>query len=327
MNYNNKYRAVIIGAGNIGAFYDTPHSSEILTHAHAYTQSKKIKLEACYDTDRTKARKVAAVWGIKYCDDLRAMMREIRPEIVSVCTPDETHAEVLDMIYRHKPKVVICEKPMTLNYKESVAIKARYRKAGILLVVNYSRRFDSSVKKLRADILRGLYGKIQSASGIYTKGVKHNGSHMLNQALYLFGNFRKAEILDSFSDYKSSDPTVSAFLSFDCCPRFFLSGANEANFTIFEMDILFEKGRVRILNGGLFFDVARSIKDPHFAGYTILGNSKRERTLNKSFSNLLNNVTDYLDGKKGVKKDLDRDLDDALETDRVTDMLSQNVLS
>ena len=32
-----KYNVVIIGSGNIGAFYDEPGSEQILTHAHAFS--------------------------------------------------------------------------------------------------------------------------------------------------------------------------------------------------------------------------------------------------------------------------------------------------
>jgi predicted dehydrogenase len=57
----------------------------------------------------------------------------------------------------------------------------------ILPAVNYSRRFDFDISKLKADIQAGLCGQLRSIVGYYNKGVLNNGLHMIDLLNLLVG--------------------------------------------------------------------------------------------------------------------------------------------
>ena len=70
------YRVSIIGAGKIAAFYDTPQSEMILTHAHTISISEEFLLSGFYDTSKKQAIKAAKIWGGVAFDDIRMACEE-----------------------------------------------------------------------------------------------------------------------------------------------------------------------------------------------------------------------------------------------------------
>ena len=60
------FKSIIIGSGNIGAFYDNPKSENILTHAHAYSKHPNTKFAVFIDSDISKAQKATEIWGGNY---------------------------------------------------------------------------------------------------------------------------------------------------------------------------------------------------------------------------------------------------------------------
>ncbi|OGH64492.1 MAG: hypothetical protein A2821_03150 [Candidatus Magasanikbacteria bacterium RIFCSPHIGHO2_01_FULL_41_23] len=293
----NKYKAVIIGAGRIAAGFDTPKSKAVLTHAHAYTLHSSVDLAGICDTDHEKTRAKAKKWSIRAFDNLAEMCIHVKPDIISVCTPDETHFEVLKTILKYSPKLVICEKPVTINIDHTKKIIGLYKRERIPLLVNYSRRFDTTVQNFKAKIESGEYGKVLGATGIYTKGILHNGSHMIDLVQYLFGEINaKINALYSQSDYLPTDKTVSAFLQFKNCPQFFLMGSDERSYSIFELDILFAKKRIRFLESGFYVSEQNLFSDPLYSGYTVLDKPIiRTTNLSTALSCLVENAVEHLE--------------------------------
>ncbi len=293
-----QYTAVIIGTGNIGSGFDTPKSKHILTHAHAYLDNSRVLLKGVYDKKSTTARAAARKWGTHAYDTLDALMSTVQPDIVSVCTPDVDHFSTLKKIATYTPRVVICEKPITTSVAESKHIIALYKKSNIALVINYSRRFDVSIQNLQKDIQKNTYGNIQSARAIYTKGILHNGSHIIDMSRYLFGEVKKSSTLSSINDYSVKDKTVSAYITFQKCPHFILTGVDDTQYPIVELDILFEQARFRYFDFGFQAEIQKVGGDPLFKGYRSLQKSKKITTgLEKALPVLVKNTVDFLDGK------------------------------
>lgn len=319
-SYKN-YRAVIIGAGRIAAGFDTPRSREVFTHAHAYAQHPKVTFAGFYDIDVAAANRAAKKWGTEAYANFDVMMREVAPHIVSVCTPDETHYHVLKRIAAYSPMVVVCEKPLTLTMAEGKKIITLYKKKRIALVVNYSRRFDETMQLLRDGILQKKYGSVQFANALYTKGVLHNGSHIIDLAHFLFGKVRTIQVLDAITDYSSKDKTVSGYVTFERCPQFFLQGADDRKYPIIELDILFEKARFRYYDFGFKAELQAVGHDPKFKGFRALQEPKPVKTqLIQALPNLIENVVKFLD----KKEKLISNVDDALQTQQTCTRLLKN---
>ncbi len=294
-----EYNAAIIGCGNIGALFDRPtQKKNILTHAHAYLLEPRTQLCAMVDADAKKAQDAAKTWGGIPYSDAREMLENENPEIISICVPDELHKEILDLCCKYHPKAVFCEKPLTLDMKSAEDIIKKYNDAGIHLAVNFSRRWDPTVQQLKKEFEIMSFGKILNVSGIYTKGILHNGSHMINLLEYLFGSITRAVPLACRVDWKEKDPTIDAFIMFSNGVKAHLSGADSRNYGIFEVDILCEKARFCFNKTGLQIIKYNLIKNPVYSGYMELAETSREKTgLNNALLYAVSNIIDTLEGK------------------------------
>ena len=90
MNYN----VLIIGAGNIGALYDSPGSNHILTHAHAFSKTPGFSLIGFFDTDFEKAHHAAQRWNTQVFKTLEEVFASYTIDIVSMCVPDDCGSSV-----------------------------------------------------------------------------------------------------------------------------------------------------------------------------------------------------------------------------------------
>ena len=167
---------------------------------------------------------------------------------------------------KFKPKVVIAEKPLTLNVHESEEVVEKYKKADIPLFVNYTRRYDNFIRSLKCRIETGDIGRILNTTIKYTKGILHNGTHAVDIANFLFGEFLSGQPLNSVIDYSENDPTLSAVLEYERCPELFLIACDEYFYSIFEIDIMTEKGRIVFDQFGLSCREYDVRKDPVFEG-------------------------------------------------------------
>ena len=313
-----KLRAVIIGAGGIASGFDNPNDSSILTHAHAYKKHKQVELAGFFDIDKKAANLAAKKWRAKSFVDMDQMFKKINPDLVSVCTPDNTHKEVLEKIARYGPGLVICEKPVTILAQNTEEIIELYKNLNISILVDFSRRFDATMQDLKKDIEKNKFGKVISASGIYNKGIKHNGSHLIDLALYLFGEAVNLKAFYCLEDYASDDKSVAGFLQFVNCPQFHLQIFDQRKYSIFEMDILFEKSRIRLVDFGFKILSQKVEKNPLYAGYYSLSKEARQKTkLDKALLNLVDNAILHI--QEGAP--LICSINEALKTQKVCEQL------
>lgn len=310
----DNYKAVIIGAGRIASTFDSKESKEVLTHAHAYFNHPKVDLLGFFDVDESAAKRAGDKWNCTGYNNLDIMLETTQPDIVSICTPDEVHYENLIKSLEYKPRIVICEKPITKSIKDTKKIIDLYKKNGVPILVNYSRRFDKTVQTLKKNLYNGKYGEIISASGIYTKGILHNGSHLIDLCCYLFGEYKSGSILHEINDYDDKDKTVAGFLSFKNCSQFHLMTGDEREYSIFELDIILEKARIRFVDFGFCISVQSVISDPLYEGYQCLNNAIEEKThLKNSLNCLVNNALAHLENNEPLLCSLE----DAFETQKI----------
>lgn len=302
------YTAAIIGAGRIGSGFDSPRSREILTHAHAIVQNPHLELVALVDKDAIQGKREAKRWETPFYKDLRKMFKKEKPDIVVIATPDETHVRMLLEVARRKPRLIVCEKPIATDTRQARRIK-EYR---VPVIVNLSRRFDESMVELRAALLEGRYGKVLSASGIYTKGIFHNGSHMIDLTRFLFGEMIFSAAHFQKRDWEG-DPSVGGVATFERCLEFHLQLADARAYAIFELDILAEKMRIRITDEGRTILTEQVIVDPMYKGFRILGKAKSEKThLDRALPALYAHAIDVLEKRSRSHSSLE----EALKTGR-----------
>lgn len=132
-----KWNALIIGCGNMCCLNDIPGSGnehKTISFAKALKENGNFDI-LYYDNDTSKATKAIELWGGNYYSN------EI-VDIIIITTPDETHYDILKWNWiPNKCKLVIVEKPLCNNVAESKEIIELYEKAGIPILLDYTRNF------------------------------------------------------------------------------------------------------------------------------------------------------------------------------------------
>lgn len=309
-----QYNVLIIGAGNIGALFDKPHSNEILTHAHAYWKHKGYNLLGFIDTKKNKAQKAVSIWGGKAYFSIQQAFREEKIDVVSVAVPDKYHFEVLKELSQFPVKLVFTEKPLTKTLQEADRIFKLYNKKNIPVAVNYSRRFVPEFQKISSDIKKGFYGAYLTGTGYYGKGIIHNGSHIIDILRFFNREVKRVKSISSKSDFYKDDKSVSSILFFDDNTQFFLQYADGRLYTLFEIDLLFEKKRIRIINSGFKIEEYKIKQDKVFKGYrNLIKTNEINTSLGNSLYYAADNIYEYLTKEEKLKCDLE-DGYKALET-------------
>lgn len=282
------YRAALIGCGKIASeFADDPRLKGVYTHAGAYAACPATALVAVCDVDPVKANNCARRWDVgAVYRDAAELFADSAPEIVSICTPDHTHFEMLSLALETPGvRAVLAEKPVALEPAAARQIARLAGERGICVVVNYSRRYSPGHLRLRDEIRAGRLGNIQAVSGYYTKGVLHNGSHWFDLARFLVGEITAVWATDKLKE-PGDDPTLDVFVRFAGGATGFLHGLDAGKYSLFEMDIVGTAGRVRIVDSGYWFDFSQVSDSPYFSGYRTLVDAGRE-------AGMLDDVTLY----------------------------------
>ncbi|MDO8861659.1 Gfo/Idh/MocA family oxidoreductase [Haliea sp. E1-2-M8] len=268
----SKFSSALIGCGMIGSrFSDDPRIKGIYSHAGAYDVSSNVTLGSLCDTDKVALSECARHWGIENTySDVAELLEKEKPEIVSICTPDETHAAIFRRILDAESiRGVLIEKPIGLDVQEVRDLITMAAERGVVLAVNYSRRYSAGFDRARQLIKNGGIGEIQLVSGYYTKGVLHNGTHWFDLARYLVGAIDTVRAAGRQSG-AVKDPTLDVQLKFASGAEGVLYGCSDDQFSIFEMDILGSKGRVRILDSGHKIEESIVEESKFYSGYNSL---------------------------------------------------------
>lgn len=272
------FSLLIVGAGKIGAFFDTPGSEEVLTHAHAFSVNPGFRLLGFVDADRQQAGRAAEVWGGIAFDSIADAFAREEIDVAVMAVPDEYHYHVLAELVAHPLKLVFAEKPLAGTPAMAEDIVERCRERGVALAVNYTRRFVPEFIDLRDRIASGTLGRFLTGMGYYGKGTLHNGSHMVDLLRFLFGEMSVTKTLGAICDWRNDDPTCSALLETIGGGQFVMQAADCRSYTLFEMDMLFERGRARLVDAGHALEEFDVRDSELFAGYRVLSGGQKRTT-------------------------------------------------
>lgn len=261
------YRALVVGAGRIGATFDNPLSTRVLTHAHAYTRHPDFELVGFVDANIVAAIEATKIWGGKAYRSLEEAFLAEAIDVVSVCVPDEQHLETIEKLKSYKIQGGMLEKPLTGVSCQSQRLCADPFFIDRPFLVNYSRRFVPEFQVLARDIAAGMYGKLLAGQGWYGKGLMHNGSHLLDLLSFFGMDIVKAQPFASMCDFTEHDPTYSVILSSESGTQFLLQGIDSRVVTVFEAIWCFERARIRLIDSGFLLGIAERKESEVFKGY------------------------------------------------------------
>lgn len=177
-------------------------------HIPAYRNfPEDFEIAAVSDINEKAARDTAERHQIKkYYTDAEQMLREEKPDVVSVCVPNCFHKEYTKMALQYGANV-FCEKPLAFTYQDALELFAYAKKCGKILMACQSMRFTPDRLAAKAYIEEHklndfYYGELSRVRrrGIPTWGSFHMkkisgggafidiGVHMLDALVWLMGN-------------------------------------------------------------------------------------------------------------------------------------------
>lgn len=250
-----QYSAVVIGCGKIGSRFSTdskntsPHSR---SHAEAYVKNKRTQLAGLSDADSCALHLAASHWKVgRTSVDPIELCRELEPDIVSICSPDASHAGLLSslLMLPVPPKGILIEKPLALSRAEAVSLSDQLSGKDTRVVVNYSRRFSPFFRDLEIALRKGLLGTPIGAQAIYGKGLFHNGCHLVNLLRFWFGE--PSELIATGAKWgPDEDPSISFIYKCRNGMEIQTLAIDERAVTAFEMSVLTDKYRFQYSLGG-----------------------------------------------------------------------------
>jgi predicted dehydrogenase len=206
------------------------------------------------------------------------MLDAVQPDVVSICTPDDTHPAMVRLVLSARSaRGVLLEKPVALRASDALELAGLAAQASPLVAVNYTRRYAASHVAVKEVLdARGL-GPVQCVSGYYTKGMLHNGTHWLDLARYFFGEIRDVAGFMGAGG-PPGDPSFDVRLEFCSGLRGSLLACDSTAYSLFEMDIVGTSGRIRIVDSGLGVETSQAGPSAEFPGYEVLGVSTMRRS-------------------------------------------------
>lgn len=283
-------RAAIIGAGSIGAWkeskFDSVGGKNIFTHAHAFTEHPQIELIGIVDEYPLKAERAGEKWSCPAFDSI-SKLAQYEPEIVSICTPTETHLEVFrEVSEKLNPKLVILEKPCGMNLEECKEIAA----SKIPVMVNYSRNFNHHYH-LDLDV------EFYSARLLYTRGFRHEACHALNLFNRWFGKFLSGSILPRgfIADRDYRDPSIPVYLQYEKCPSVVCLPMDGRKYSVFDIEIVTDKGIMHFKEHGDVYEF-EGLEDSIYGDYQALGgvSGKLKTGMNHNLFNMADNAVNFI---------------------------------
>ncbi|MDT2835152.1 Gfo/Idh/MocA family oxidoreductase [Vagococcus carniphilus] len=142
----------IIGCGGIG----------INKHMPSLKTIEEVEMVAFCDVILERAEKAKEVFGTsdaKTYTDYQELLQDKTIDVIHVCTPNNTHAEI-SIAGLHSGKHVMCEKPMTKTSEEAKAMLEAAKETGKKLTIGYQNRFRTDSTYLHEVCADGELGDI-----------------------------------------------------------------------------------------------------------------------------------------------------------------------
>lgn len=273
MSEYKKYTASIIGCGDIGYSFDADWSDDrkgALTHFRALNKSDDFEIIAVADNDKDIIYKIRSQTDVSCFENYNDMLNEMKPDIITIATNDESHFLILKNILNiknYKPKFVFCEKPLALDLSEIEFICNEFNTSDIPLEVNYTRRFLIEFIDIKKDIDQNEIGRIESVTFYYSRGLVHNASHYIDLALWYFGMPDDVKNFSTKKGISDSDKSVSFILKYKAGHELIFIGLDTGKLSFAEVDIVGTKGRIKF-NFKNEIERYEVISNPFFKGYT-----------------------------------------------------------
>ncbi|MGC9312644.1 MAG: Gfo/Idh/MocA family protein [Sediminispirochaetaceae bacterium] len=259
-----KVRCAVVGLGRIGSTLEKDTLREKpCTHTGAIIDNPDCILTAGADIDAEARRRFQEDRGgsIPVYPDIEALLETGAPELLVAATPPETHRRIVERAAAAGVPVIICEKPLAHTLKDARAIARIHTRGPVRILVNHERRYSADYQMVRRDIAARKYGRLLSVHAVLYFGrtaahrdvLLHDGTHLVDIINYLTGS--RCILRRRFGSMRSCRSSAYLFGRAGEAPVIIDVGA-ERDHLVFEIQLSFEQGRIRVGNGVLEYEAS-----------------------------------------------------------------------
>jgi len=176
-------RAGIVGLGQVAWRFDEEFGrTTVWTHIGAYCAAGYDQIVG-FDPD-LDAR---TAFKARYPDALVVeSMREFlnqSVDVVSICTPNDTHACTLETVLAATPKAIWCEKPLETDLARGREMVENCARHSVPLVVSHVRRWSPAWRRFKMRLDAGDVGTLRSLRVAMPNRLWSIGSHAVDLLL------------------------------------------------------------------------------------------------------------------------------------------------
>ena len=150
---SGRKRIGIVGGGVYGT-----HMLRVFAEQH---RKGRIELVALCERDATLLERQMERFDVRGFIDFRQML-SAGLDAVIVATPDHLHADIIAEALSRKQHV-LTQKPLDTDRARATALVEQAEAAGVLLYVDFHKRFDPAHMRLREEIAAGRLGRLHHA--------------------------------------------------------------------------------------------------------------------------------------------------------------------
>jgi len=292
---------LIVGLGQIGMGYDLhlDPALHVCSHARAFSLHPGFYLLAAVEPDEQKQKVFTQTYKSPIYSDLDTALLQHQPDVVVIAVSTQLHADILyKVLDKCKPKVILCEKPLSYNFDDARKMVQLCQIKGVELYVNYMRRSDPGVIKVKKLIDSGECRAPVKGVAWYSKGFMHNGSHFFNLLEYWLGSMKGFSLLERGRLWDNVDPEPDVRVEFDKGAVIFLAAWEEA-FSHYTIELLSLSGRIRYEQQGALIQWQSIKDDPVYKGHNVLAFRSEEISseMARSQWNVVNQLNQVMEGK------------------------------
>ncbi|HIC01054.1 TPA: Gfo/Idh/MocA family oxidoreductase [Candidatus Poribacteria bacterium] len=271
-----RFRVGIIGCGRMANTIEDEvqgprRGGLILPYCHAggYVEVEETEMVAACDIAEDKLNAFTERWNVpRGYTDFHQLIDEEKPDILSITTRPEQHAEAMIYGAENGVKGMYAEKPLCCSLAEADAIKEAFQRNNVFLEFGPMRRNWAVYRQARQIAESGQLGAIKSALGFSGNSI---GGHFLDTLLYLLDDPEPVSISGTLSELHTADgdnnnlhfvqdtPILSAFVRFDNDTSLHAAATGISG----EYELVCQEGIIRIQNDGESIRVRQKNQDAY----------------------------------------------------------------
>ena len=249
-----KFSCLIVGLGKVGMMYDF-YNPTFRTHLSAIHKLNNFYIKGAVDKSHYKRKKFEKKFNAPSFSDLLEAVTKLKPSILIIAVNTDNVSKIYEKIIRNKLKfkAIIFEKPVANKVQIAKKIFKYCNNNKIYVFVNYMRRYDKSIEKIKKLIDENKLGLIKEIKVNYKKGFINSCSHYINFLDYLNLINKKIKVF-KITKFSKNDNQINFVIknSFDVNFNSFKKNSIDEKIIIYgellSIEYLTEKGIIKIIS-------------------------------------------------------------------------------